>query len=71
MTVRTIKNVSHDFLPIVGDINEQLMLLSKVRTAVDHTKLLDAAKNNIFLMGKYLQALDAEAQEWGIDKAKL
>lgn len=70
MTVRTIKNVPHDLLPIVRDLHDQLWLLRTVKNAIDHTKLLDAAKGNIFLMEKYLLALDTEAAEHGIEKAK-
>lgn len=70
MTTRTIKNVPHDLLPIVRDLNDSLELLRNVRNASDHAKLLDAAKGNIFLVEKYLLTLDAEAQEQGIEKAE-
>lgn len=70
-TTRTIKNVSHDLLPIIGDINEHLGLLRNVRSANDHTKLLEVAQGSILLVEKYLQALDAEAQEHGIEKAEI
>lgn len=69
MTARTIKNVSHDLLPIIRDMNDQLTLLRNVRNAIDHTKLLEAATGSIFLVEKYLLALDAEADERGIAKA--
>ena len=41
------------------------------KSAVDHVKLLDAAKGNIFLVEKYLLALDIEAQEHSIEKAEV
>ena len=71
MTTRTIKNVSHDLLPIIRDINDQLILLRDVRSAIDHIKLLDAAEGNIFLVEKYLLNLDMEAQEHGIEKTEI
>lgn len=71
MTIRTIKNVPHDLLPVIRDVNDQLTLLCNVKSAVDHVKLLDAAKGNIFLVEKYLLALDADAQEHGIEKADI
>lgn len=71
MTIRTIRNVSHDLLPIVCDINDQLILLRSIKSVIDHVKLLNAAKDNIFLIEKYLLALDIEAQEHGIEKAKI
>lgn len=61
MTTRTIKNVPHDLLPIIWDMNDLLVLMRKVRSAADHTKLLDAAKDCIFLVEKYLLDLDIEA----------
>jgi hypothetical protein len=69
MTMKTIKNVTHDLLPIVSDISEQLLLLNNVKNASDHIKLLHTAKNNVLLIEKYLLALDKEAQENGIKKA--
>lgn len=71
MTIRTIKNIPHDLLPIIRDINDQLSLLRNIKNAVDHVKLLDAAEGNIFLVEKYLLALDTEAQEHGIEKAEI
>lgn len=68
MTTRTIKNVSHDLLPIIHDVNDQLTLLRNVRKAIDHTKLLEAAIDSIFLVEKYLLSLDTEADEQGIEK---
>lgn len=70
MTARTIRNVPHDLLPIIRDINDQLSLLRKVKSAIDHSRLLDAATGNVFLVEKYLLALDTEAQEQGIERAK-
>jgi len=68
MTIRTIKNIPHDLLPIIRDIAEQLVLLRNVNNVSDHIKLLDATQNNTFLVEAYLLALDKEAQEKGIEK---
>ena len=68
MKVRTIRNIPHDLLPIIRDITDQLVLLRNVKNANDYIKLLDAAKNNSFLIEKYLLDLDKEAQENGINK---
>ena len=70
MTTKSTKNVPHDLLPIIRDINDQLTLLRKVKTAIDHAKLLEAAQGNVFLVEKYLLALDVEALEQKIEKTK-
>lgn len=69
MTMKTIKNIPHDLLPMIQDIAEQLMLLCTVKNAIDHSKLLEATQNNIFLVEQYLLALDKEADQHGIQKA--
>ncbi|KTD32186.1 hypothetical protein Lnau_3097 [Legionella nautarum] len=71
MTIRTIKNVPHDLLPIIRDISDQITLLRSVKSAIDHKNLLDAAENNAFLIEKYLLTLDKEAQQNNIEKAKI
>lgn len=68
MTIRTIRNIPHDLLPIIHDIHDQLELLQNVKTASDHMKLLEAARGNIFLAEEYLFSLEKEAKENGIEK---
>ncbi len=63
MTTKNIKNVPHDLLPIIRDISDQITLLRNVKSANDYKKLLDAAKNNVFLVEQYLLNLEKEAQE--------
>lgn len=71
MTIKTIKNVPHDLLPIIRDINDQLVLLRNVKNAIDHMKLLDAAKSNIFLVEKYLLSLDSEGMNYGSEEREI
>jgi hypothetical protein len=63
MKIKTIKNIPHDLLPIIRDISDQLILLRTVKSASDHIKLLNVAKDNVFLIEKYLLELDKEAQK--------
>lgn len=69
MTIRTIKNIPHDLLPMIRDISDQLALLRTVKNASDHTQLLDATQSNAFLIEKYLLALEKEAEAHGIVKS--
>lgn len=68
MTVKTIKNVTHDLLPIINDLHDQIDLLENTNNDDDRRQLMDAAKNTTFLVKKYLISLEKDYKEIGIEK---
>lgn len=68
MTIKTIKNVTHDLLPVINDLHDQIDLLINADNENDRKQLIDAAKNTTFLIKEYLLSLERSAKENHIEK---
>lgn len=66
--MKTIRNVHHDLQPIIKNMQEKLILLHSVPSISDLVKLADSLQDSTFLVEKYLDALEKEAKEHGIEK---
>lgn len=68
MNVKTIKNVTHDLLPIINDLYDQIDLLENAVNESDKKQLIDTAKNSTFLIKEYLISLENAVKENSIKK---
>lgn len=68
MKIKTIKNVTHDLLPVINDLHDQIDLLINADNENDRKQLIDVAKNTTFLIKEYLLSLERIAKENHIEK---
>lgn len=69
-SIRNIANVPHDLMPVVKDLQAHLdTILTEVRSASDFIRFTDEMKKGIYLVKRYLECLNQDAKEHGIEKA--
>ncbi len=68
-SIRNIANVTHDLMPTVKDLQEHLDIVrTEVRSASDFIRFTDEMKKGIYLIKRYLECLNQDAIDHGIEK---